>query len=106
MLRDGFAGDVLADGDGGYEDARAIFNSMIEKRPAAIAQCEGADDIAAALAFARASGLEVAVRGGGHSVAGASAHRGRPDDRPAPDERGHGRPGRPHGHGAGRGSLG
>lgn len=70
-LRDGFSGEVLADGGPGYEDARTIFNSMIEKRPVAIAQCGGAGDVRAALAFARANGLEVAVRGGGHSVAGA-----------------------------------
>ena len=41
-LRDAFGGDVLADGDAGYEEARAIFNSMITRRPAAIAQCESA----------------------------------------------------------------
>lgn len=70
-LRDAFGGAVHADGDPGYEEARTIFNSMIEKRPGAIAQCEGAGDVGAALAFARANGLEVAVRGGGHSVAGA-----------------------------------
>ncbi len=70
-LRSSLSGDVHADGDSGYEDARAIFNSMIEKRPGAIAQCESAEDVRAALAFAREQGLEVAVRGGGHSVAGA-----------------------------------
>ncbi|HWM53783.1 MAG TPA: FAD-binding oxidoreductase [Solirubrobacterales bacterium] len=70
-LRARFAGDVFADGEDGYEDARTIFNSMVGKRPAAIAQCESAEDVRAALAFARANGLEVAVRGGGHSVAGA-----------------------------------
>ncbi len=70
-LRAGLGGSVLADGDAGYEDARSIFNSMIGKRPAAIAQCESAEDVRAALAFARENGLEVAVRGGGHSVAGA-----------------------------------
>ncbi len=70
-LRSTLNGDVHADGDSGYEDARAIFNSMIEKRPGAIAQCESAEDVRAALAFAREQGLEVAVRGGGHSVAGA-----------------------------------
>lgn len=70
-LRGGFGGDVLADGDAAYEEARSIFNSMIAKRPAAIAQCESAADIRAALAFARDNGLEIAVRGGGHSVAGA-----------------------------------
>ena len=71
-FRDGFAGTVHAQDDSGYEEARSIFNSMIEKRPAAIAQVTSPDDIAAALAFARENGLEVAVRGGGHSVAGAS----------------------------------
>jgi FAD/FMN-containing dehydrogenase len=70
-LREGFKGGVLADGEPGYEDARTIFNSMIAKRPGAIAQCADAGDVRAALAFARESGLEVAVRGGGHSVAGA-----------------------------------
>jgi FAD/FMN-containing dehydrogenase len=70
-LRAGFSGDVFADGDDGYEEARPIFNSMIERRPAAIAQCADAGDVAAALAFARQNGLEVAIRGGGHSVAGA-----------------------------------
>lgn len=75
-LRGGFRGDVLADGDAGYEEARAIFNSMIAKRPAAIAQCESADDIRAALAFARENELEVALRGGGHSVAGACLTEG------------------------------
>ncbi|HZO05485.1 MAG TPA: FAD-binding oxidoreductase [Solirubrobacterales bacterium] len=75
-LRATLGGSVLADGEPGYEDARAVFNAMIEKRPAAIAQCESADDVRAALAFARESGLEVAVRGGGHSVAGAALSEG------------------------------
>ena len=70
-LREGFAGDIFADGDAGYEDARTIFNSMIAKRPAAIAQCDGVEDVRAALAYAIENDLEVAVRGGGHSVAGA-----------------------------------
>lgn len=69
-------GDVLADGAPGYEEARSIFNSMIERRPAAIAQCEGAEDVRAALAFASEHDLEVAVRSGGHSVAGASLTEG------------------------------
>jgi FAD/FMN-containing dehydrogenase len=71
-LREGFNGTVLEPGDPGYDDARAIFNSMIERRPAVIAQCADADDVAAAIAFGRANGLEIAVRGGGHSVAGKS----------------------------------
>ena len=71
-LRDGFGGDVLADGDDGYEDARTIFNAMITRRPAAIAQCTSEDDVKAALAFAADNDLEVSVRSGGHAVAGAS----------------------------------
>ena len=70
-LREAISGTVHTPDQPGYEDARTIFNSMIEKRPAAIAQVESAADIAAALAFAREREIEVAVRGGGHSVAGA-----------------------------------
>ena len=71
-LREGFDGTVRESGDAGYEDARTIFNSMIDRRPAVIAQCAGPDHVAAAIAFGRDSGLEIAVRSGGHSVAGAS----------------------------------
>jgi FAD/FMN-containing dehydrogenase len=70
-FRGGFHGAVIADGDPSYEEARTIFNSMIPKRPAAIAQCEDVEDIRSALAFALENRLELAVRGGGHSVAGA-----------------------------------
>jgi FAD/FMN-containing dehydrogenase len=69
-LRAGFAGEVLLPGDGGYQDARTIFNAMIDRRPAVIAQCERVEDVAAAIRFGRQTGLAVGVRGGGHSVAG------------------------------------
>ncbi|MFT4038632.1 MAG: FAD-binding oxidoreductase [Thermomicrobiales bacterium] len=68
----GFSGAVLAPADAQYDDARTIFNAMIDKRPSLISQCRTPQDVAHALAFARAQGLEVAVRGGGHGVAGTS----------------------------------
>ena len=71
-LRSGFGGRLLQPADAGYEDARSIFNSMIERRPSVIAQCSTADDVKAALAYAQEQGLEVAIRSGGHSVAGSS----------------------------------
>ncbi|WP_431955751.1 FAD-binding oxidoreductase [Nocardia lijiangensis] len=75
-LRHQFAGSVLTPDDPGYDAARAIFNAMIDRRPALIAQCTNTADVRAALAFADRTGLEVAVRGGGHSVAGASLTEG------------------------------
>jgi len=69
-LRVSLDGDVLAPGDNGYDAARVCFNALVDRRPAAIARCLGAGDVAAALDFARAHGLEVAVRGGGHNPAG------------------------------------
>ncbi|MGN6431983.1 MAG: FAD-binding oxidoreductase [Gaiellaceae bacterium] len=69
-LRDSLTGDVLVEGDREYERARLCFNLLIDRRPAVIARCIDVDDVAAALAFGRAQGLEIAVRGGGHNPAG------------------------------------
>src|SRR5262245_13152174 len=69
-LRDSLAGDVLVEGDREYERARLCFNLLIDRRPAAIARCVDANDVAAALAFGQARGLQIAVRGGGHNPAG------------------------------------
>ncbi len=71
-LRGRFGGMLLRREDDGYEDARSIFNGAVETRPSVIAQCESVDDVREALTFARRAGLPVAVRSGGHSVAGAS----------------------------------
>ncbi|KMS73388.1 FAD-binding protein [Streptomyces viridochromogenes] len=69
-LREDLAGDVFAPGDFGYDDARVVFNAMIDRRPAVIAQCVDEDDVVRAVRFARDLDLHIAVRGGGHSVAG------------------------------------
>jgi FAD/FMN-containing dehydrogenase len=63
-------GDLVTPGDEGYDAARAVYNGMIDKRPAAVVRCRDAADVVAAVAFARAHGLEIAVRGGGHHAAG------------------------------------
>src|SRR5438132_9655043 len=70
MLRESLTGDVLGPSDREYERARLCFNLLIDRRPAAIARCVDADDVAASLAFAQSHGLEIAVRGGGHNPAG------------------------------------
>ncbi|HEV2784971.1 MAG TPA: FAD-dependent oxidoreductase, partial [Solirubrobacteraceae bacterium] len=65
-----FAGTVLSAEDRGYDDARAVFNGAIDRRPALIAQVSDARDVAVALHHAQDAGLPVAVRCGGHSGAG------------------------------------
>jgi FAD/FMN-containing dehydrogenase len=69
-LRASLKGDVLELSDREYERARVCFNGLIDRRPAAIARCADADDVATALAFAQRHDLEIAVRGGGHNPAG------------------------------------
>jgi FAD/FMN-containing dehydrogenase len=69
-LRESLAGDVLTPSDREYERARLCFNLLIDRRPAAIARCVDAGDVASALAFAQHHDLEIAVRGGGHNPAG------------------------------------
>jgi FAD/FMN-containing dehydrogenase len=69
-LRPQFSGMLLDPGDVGYDDARAVHNGLIDKRPALVARCVNTADIADAVRLARQSGLEISVRGGGHNVAG------------------------------------
>ncbi|NMO57766.1 FAD-binding oxidoreductase [Actinoplanes sp. TBRC 11911] len=69
-LRAGFLGNVVLPADAGYDDARAIYNGMIDRRPSVIAQCENVEDVIRAIRYGRETGTEIAVRGGGHGVAG------------------------------------
>ena len=69
-LSEAMRGELLLPGDDGYDTARRIFNGMVDRRPAAIARVRGTSDVLAAMAYARARDLPVAIRGGGHNVAG------------------------------------
>jgi FAD/FMN-containing dehydrogenase len=71
-LRASVAGPVFRDGDDGYDAVRAVWNGMIQLRPRLIVRCTGTADVIKALSFARDNDLEIAVRGGGHNVAGKS----------------------------------
>src|SRR5690349_24873342 len=85
-------GDLIRPGDAGYGQARAVYNGMIDKHPAAIARVRDVADVIACVRFGRAHGVDLAVRGGGHNAAGLGvAHRAlgidmalprRPDVRP------------------------
>ncbi len=70
QLQRTFSGQLLLPSDPGYDDARSIHNGLIDKRPSLIARCRGVADIADAIKVARDRTLEIAVRGGGHNVAG------------------------------------
>jgi FAD/FMN-containing dehydrogenase len=65
-----FSGQLLKPADAGYEEARRVHNGLVDKRPALIARCRGVVDVADAVKLTHKLGLEVAVRGGGHNVAG------------------------------------
>ena len=69
-LRAVMSGPVIVPGDGDYDEARRIWNAAIDRRPAVIARCTSAAEVAAALTFATAQGLEIAVRGGAHGISG------------------------------------
>jgi FAD/FMN-containing dehydrogenase len=72
QLKAGFQGSVVLPGDAAYEGARAIWNAMIDKRPAIIARCTSTADVVRAVKFAKDNGLLLAIRGGGHNIAGSA----------------------------------
>ena len=99
-------GETLVAGDAGYDEARKVWNGMIDNRPALIARCADVADVIAAVNFAREQGLPVAIRGGSHNVTGNAvcdergrhrpvAHEGHPSETPrsAPSARRAGAPG-------------
>jgi FAD/FMN-containing dehydrogenase len=67
---EGFGGELIEPGHADYAAARAVWNGAIDRHPRLIARCSGPADVAAAVLYARANDLEIAVRGGGHNVAG------------------------------------
>lgn len=75
-FRAAFRGSLIHPGDVDYDDARRVWNGMIDKYPALIARCTSATDVVAAVQFARVTGLPLAVRGGGHNVAGSAVNDG------------------------------
>jgi FAD/FMN-containing dehydrogenase len=69
-LREAFRGELIRPAGSSYEQARQVWNGRVDRHPALVARCTGTADVVAAVRFARRQGLEIAVRGGGHSVAG------------------------------------
>ncbi|HEV2066289.1 MAG TPA: FAD-dependent oxidoreductase, partial [Thermomicrobiales bacterium] len=63
-------GRAIRPDDPSYDDARQVWNGMVDRRPTLVVQCAGAEDVAQSVALARHEGLEISVRGGGHGVAG------------------------------------
>ena len=70
QLAAGLRGELIIPGDPGYDEARAVYNGMIDKYPAAIARCRDAADVVTCVRFGRNHDVQLAVRGGGHNAAG------------------------------------
>ncbi len=75
-LRESLRGELVQPGDPAYEDGRRVWNGSIDRRPALIARCTGVADVIAAVRFARRTGIDLAVRSGGHSFPGLSVADG------------------------------
>ena len=75
-LRAGLRGPACLDGEDGYDEARTIWNAMIDRRPVVVVRCAGAADVMQAIRFANQRGLPISVRGGGHNIAGSAVADG------------------------------
>lgn len=71
-FRDTFSGEVIVPGDPGYDDARKVWNGMVDRRPALVVRPIGTAEVVTALRVGREQGLPIAIRGGGHSIPGLS----------------------------------
>ncbi len=69
-------GDLLVDGDAGYDEGRLVWNGMIDRRPGLIAMCKGTSDVVAMVKMASAHDLVLSVRGGGHNASGIATNDG------------------------------
>src|SRR5205807_7182136 len=76
QLREGVQGDVIEAGDAAYEEARKVYNAMIDRRPSVIVRPVRTEDVVAAVNYARENGLDLSVRGGGHSAPGFGTNDG------------------------------
>jgi FAD/FMN-containing dehydrogenase len=70
LNQDRFGGEIFRPQDAGFDDARAVWNAMIDRRPAVIVRCSDVNDVVAAVKLAHANDLPIAIRAGGHNVAG------------------------------------
>ncbi|HXV14156.1 MAG TPA: FAD-binding oxidoreductase [Candidatus Krumholzibacteria bacterium] len=75
-LRASLRGTLVTGGDAAYNDARSIWNAMIDRKPALIARCVGVSDIVAGVKFARETGIALSIKGGGHNIAGTAVADG------------------------------
>ncbi|HVL91276.1 MAG TPA: FAD-dependent oxidoreductase, partial [Actinomycetota bacterium] len=75
-LRAAVRGTVIGAGDPGYDEARRVYNGMIDRKPQAVIRCAGTEDVVAAVNYARENGLDLSIRGGGHSVPGFGTNDG------------------------------
>src|SRR5215475_15417022 len=75
-FKESLRGELIRVGDAGYDDARSIWNAMIDRRPALIARCLGVTDVVTCVNFAREHGLILSIKGGGHNISGLAVCEG------------------------------